>query len=146
MTALILSAVLGWSNPDTGPWNTRLYALDAGNSPRWAKPHARVVEQVLPLAEGDRYLIARIGDRFVRDGEVAGLAEAIGDLLPHAGTLATQEPTEDMRNTLAVDLDDLSGTVDSPHASSLGSDLRQTAAMMLALAARLSREDEEARQ
>jgi len=42
---------LGWSNPDTGPEGMRLYALDAGDQPRWAKPHARVAETAL-LAYG----------------------------------------------------------------------------------------------
>lgn len=70
----VLSAVLGWSNPDTGPESNRLYALDQGQSPRWAKPHARVVEQALREAgahhEGDRYLVVRIGDRFLSDEAV----------------------------------------------------------------------------
>lgn len=70
----VLGAVLGWANPDTGPENNRLYALDQGKSPRWAKPHARVAEQALREAgghyEGDRYLIVRIGDRFLSDDAV----------------------------------------------------------------------------
>ena len=67
--AAVLHAVLGWSNPDTGPENNRLYALDAGASPRWAKPHGRVAEQALREAgghhEGDQYLVVRLGDRFL---------------------------------------------------------------------------------
>lgn len=62
-----LPAVLGWSNADTGPVGLRLYALDQGDSPRWARPHARVAEQALMEAgasEGDRYRIVRQGDRF----------------------------------------------------------------------------------
>jgi len=42
-----VAAKLGWSNPDTGPVSQRLYALDQGPDPRWARPHARVVEQAL---------------------------------------------------------------------------------------------------
>lgn len=38
---------LGWSNPDTGPEDMRLYALDAGPSPRWVQPHARTAETAL---------------------------------------------------------------------------------------------------
>lgn len=45
--ALTIPAKLGWSNSDTGPEEMRLYALDAGESPRWAKPHARTVETAL---------------------------------------------------------------------------------------------------
>lgn len=39
--------VLGWANPDTGPESLRLYATDAGSSPRWVKPHARVAETAI---------------------------------------------------------------------------------------------------
>lgn len=63
----VIPAVLGWSNPDTGPWDTRVYATDQGDSPRWAKPHARVVEQALYEAgarEGDRLVVVVLGDRF----------------------------------------------------------------------------------
>lgn len=51
---------LGWSNPDTGPCSLRLYALDQGDQPRWAQPHARVAEVPLIEAgakEGDRYVL-----------------------------------------------------------------------------------------
>lgn len=61
-------AVLGWSNPDTGPASLRLYATDRGDSPRWARPRARVIEDALMEAgstEGDRYIVTRLGDRFV---------------------------------------------------------------------------------
>lgn len=44
---LVIPAKLGWSNEDTGPEPMRLYALDAGDSPRWAKPHARTVETAI---------------------------------------------------------------------------------------------------
>lgn len=46
---MVIPAKLGWSNSDTGPVGMRLYALDNGDSPRWAEPHARVVEQ--PMIE-----------------------------------------------------------------------------------------------
>lgn len=45
--ALVIPAKLGWSNPDTGPEQLRLYALDVDNQPRWAKPHARTVETAI---------------------------------------------------------------------------------------------------
>ncbi|HKR56387.1 MAG TPA: hypothetical protein VJS20_08800, partial [Gemmatimonadales bacterium] len=51
---------LGWSNPDTGPTSLRLYALDQGDQPRWAQPHARVAEVPLIEAgakEGERYVL-----------------------------------------------------------------------------------------
>lgn len=38
---------LGWSNEDTGPEDMRLYALDAGDQPRWVQPHARTAETAL---------------------------------------------------------------------------------------------------
>lgn len=54
----VIPAKLGWSSFDTGPEQMRLYALDAGPSPRWAKPHARVVETAIRerfgLTEGMR--------------------------------------------------------------------------------------------
>jgi hypothetical protein len=46
-TVVAIPVKLGWSNADTGPENMRLYALDAGDSPRWAKPHARVAETAI---------------------------------------------------------------------------------------------------
>lgn len=46
--------VMGWSNSDTGPEALRLYALDAGDAPRWAKPHARVAETAIREAVGVR--------------------------------------------------------------------------------------------
>lgn len=65
-TSLAVTCTLGWSNADTGPDNMRLYALDMGNSPRWATP-PRVPEAALREAgaqEGDRFLVVRLGDRF----------------------------------------------------------------------------------
>lgn len=51
---------LGWSNPNCGPESMRLYALDQGDQPRWAEPHARVAETVLRelgAHEGSRWLL-----------------------------------------------------------------------------------------
>jgi hypothetical protein len=55
---------LGWSNPDCGPEQLRLYALDVGPDPRWAHPHARVAETALIAAghrEGDRAIVVPVG-------------------------------------------------------------------------------------
>jgi hypothetical protein len=62
----VVPVTLGWSNPDTGPTDLRLYALDQGPAPRWVQPHARVAE--VPLVErggteGDRYVVIRTGGR-----------------------------------------------------------------------------------
>ena len=66
-----VTAKIGWSNPDTGPESMRLYATDRGDSPRWDKPHARVVETAMreagALLEGDRVVVVTIGSRFVDD-------------------------------------------------------------------------------
>lgn len=50
--SIVVPVKLGWSNPDTGPEQMRLYALDAGPSPRWAQPHARVAETAIREAYG----------------------------------------------------------------------------------------------
>jgi hypothetical protein len=82
---LVIPCTLGWANPDTGPESVRLYALDAGASPRWAKPRARVAETAIREAgrpwEGDRYLVVQVGDRFVDDQRLADLGEQIRALL-----------------------------------------------------------------
>ena len=65
---LLVPAVLGWSNSDTGPENVRLYALDEGTAPRWIQPIARVVERALlesRAQEGDRAVVLVVGDRFL---------------------------------------------------------------------------------
>jgi hypothetical protein len=78
----VVPCVLGWANEDTGPESLRLYALDAGPSPRWTQPHARCAETAIVehdggLREGDRYLVARVGDRFVTDETLDDLGELI---------------------------------------------------------------------
>jgi hypothetical protein len=82
----IVPAVLGWANPDTGPEQLRLYALDKGDGPRWAKPHARVVETALrenaTHYEGDRFLVVHIGkDRFVSPEQLEVAAMAVANAL-----------------------------------------------------------------
>jgi hypothetical protein len=86
----ILPAVLGWANPDTGPESCRLYALDEGDAPRWARPVARVAEQAIRekvtpypsgVGEGDRYLVVRVGSRFVPDDVVSAITERVQDAL-----------------------------------------------------------------
>jgi len=68
---IFLQTYLGWSNEDThGGESLRLYALDKGQSPRWAPNGGRTVERALlehnggNRGEGDRYLVVRLGDRF----------------------------------------------------------------------------------
>lgn len=96
---LVLPAVLGWSNTEVG---CRMYALDKGPSPRWHRdgrdPNAtgdgrtsdgRTIEYALRQIdgtdrEGDRYLIIRLGDRFVDDARAADLTAKITALLEEA--------------------------------------------------------------
>lgn len=79
----ILPAVLGWSNPETaGGANVRLYARDQDHAPRWAADGGRTVERAIVerdggLFEGDRYLVVRIGDRFVSDQVEHRIAAAV---------------------------------------------------------------------
>lgn len=71
------AAKLGWSNPDTGPAPLRLYALDAGRSPRWDRPRARVAEDPLIAAGGhdrDRVVVVAVG--LVDDGVLAACVAA----------------------------------------------------------------------
>lgn len=80
----IIPAVLGWSNPGTaGGENVRLYALDKGDSPRW-DGDGRTIERALiehdempPYMEGDRYLVVRIGDRYISDKDQQQIIEMI---------------------------------------------------------------------
>lgn len=79
----VIPAVLGWSNPDTaGGANVRLYALDVSGNPRWAPDGGRTIERALierdgGFSEGDRYLVVRIGDRFVDDTTQQKVTQAI---------------------------------------------------------------------
>ena len=79
-TVYVLPAVLGWSNgPDRE--SLRLYGLDGGPSPRWARPQPRVAEQSLregtTANEGDRMLVIRVGSRFVNDERLQRIAAAV---------------------------------------------------------------------
>jgi hypothetical protein len=66
----VIPAYLGWNNAERDKVNVRLYATDDGNSPRWDKRFegGRVVEYAaverFGPAEGDQFLVVRIGDRF----------------------------------------------------------------------------------
>lgn len=81
----ILKAVLGWSNPDShGGNNMRLYALDRGDSPRWARQGGRTAERAIIEAgggEGDRYLIVPIGNRFVSEDRMERIMMAIDEMI-----------------------------------------------------------------
>lgn len=86
-----VAAKLGWSNPDTGPVCKRLYALDQGQEPRWARPHARVVEQALMeygVEEGSRVVVVAL-DRSVTplqlDQCVLAAMDAVMATLPREG-------------------------------------------------------------
>lgn len=86
-----VAAKLGWSNPDTGPVAQRLYALDQGPDPRWAHPHARVVEQALMEygVEPDARVVVVALDRAVTplqmDQCVLAAMDAVLAVLPHEG-------------------------------------------------------------
>lgn len=79
----VIPAVLGWSNPTTaGGASVRLYALDVDPSPRWARDGGRTIERALVERdggnfEGDRYLVVRLGDRFVKDEAAERVTAAI---------------------------------------------------------------------
>lgn len=85
MTPRVLPAVLGWTNPDRDRENLRVYALDAGPSPRWNGPAGRVAEQALRERgghEGDRLLIVELDrGRWVTDGQLAVIGARIAALL-----------------------------------------------------------------
>ncbi len=85
---MIIPAVFGWANEEDPGLNFRLYALDAGPSPRWLNPpYGRTVEFAIctagdePAYEGDRFLVVRLGDRFTDDEKVAALTAKIQELL-----------------------------------------------------------------
>jgi hypothetical protein len=62
----------------------RLYATDAGDAPRWDGEWGRSIERAATengAVEGDRYLVVRIGNRYVEPETLRELAEAIEGLL-----------------------------------------------------------------
>jgi hypothetical protein len=85
----VLKAYLGWANEEThGGESLRLYALDKGPSPRWDKtrPGGRTIERGLidnfgTEREGDRYLVVRLGDRFVSDKVMEAISIMIQNLV-----------------------------------------------------------------
>lgn len=59
----------GWNVPGAQS-NTRLYALDAGPAPRWAKPPRSIehaVENVMGPPEGMHAVVVVVGDERIRD-------------------------------------------------------------------------------
>lgn len=93
MSERVIPAVLGWSNEGTGGGaNLRLYARDAGESPRWDNSlgrGGRTVERVIierdgGMHEGDRYLVVRLGGRFFSHDQEAELAAYIEAWEPSA--------------------------------------------------------------
>lgn len=86
MSEGIIPACLGWGNPERDKVQLRLYATDKGLSPRWAEETGgrvaeyAVVERFGP-AEGDRFLIVRVGDRFTTDDEMNRITVAITKFL-----------------------------------------------------------------
>jgi hypothetical protein len=74
----VTTAYLGWGNPERDAVQMRLYATDVDDSPRWAPEQGgRVVEYACTehgATEGDRFLVVRLGNRFVKRED----AEAIG--------------------------------------------------------------------
>lgn len=80
---LVVPCVLGWSNPGTGPESLRLYALDQGQSPRWARPKERVPEAALVEAgagEGWRCVVVAVGDRYTDERVVAAVQAALATI------------------------------------------------------------------
>lgn len=82
----VFPACLGWNNTERDAAQKRLYATDMGNNPRWDKLHpgGRVAEYAAEergAHEGDRYLVVRVGDRFVPDSEMDRVASAIRSIL-----------------------------------------------------------------
>lgn len=84
----VIPAYLGWGNAEDDRVGLRLYATDhePATSPRWDPtfPGGRVVEYAATErqgGEGDRYLVVRVGDRFISDEEVERVAIAITEAL-----------------------------------------------------------------
>lgn len=83
----IIPAVLGWKNPGDDGSQLRLYALDAGEGPRWSKDSetGRTLELAAQVDgnEGHRYLLVHVGDRYVDGDKLAVLTSQIQSLLEH---------------------------------------------------------------
>lgn len=83
----MIPAYLGWGNEERDSAGVRLYATDRGQSPRWDMRYrgGRVVEYALVeqfgQAEGDRFLIVRIGDRFTPDEAMERVEGAVLEAL-----------------------------------------------------------------
>lgn len=85
----VIPAYLGWGNSERDAVGMRLYATDhePATGPRWDSNHkgGRVVEyaavEQFGQAEGDAFLVVRVGDRFTKDDEIHRVAEAIAMIL-----------------------------------------------------------------
>ena len=90
----VIPAYLGWANPQESDSSFRLYARDVDEQPRWDRNHpgGRTIEHACPPMEGDRYLVVRIGDRFVdKVLNETELAEAIEQVIAeHIGSSEAQ--------------------------------------------------------
>lgn len=94
MTAII-PAVLGWKNPGDDGSQLRLYALDAGNAPRWSKDSetGRTLELAAQVDgnEGHRYLLVYLGDRYTDQATIDAFAEHVEQI--HAETFGDAPAT-----------------------------------------------------
>lgn len=89
-TQNVIPAYLGWGNPERDKVSLRLYATDNDDAPRWDRTYegGRVVEYAVVerfgQAEGDRFLVVRVGDRFTPDDAMQRVTEAVAKALyPH---------------------------------------------------------------
>lgn len=98
--ASVIPAYLGWGNAERDKVSLRLYATDNDDAPRWDTNFegGRVVEYAaverFGQAEGDRFLVVRVGDRFTKLEEMERVTKAIeAALYPHrCPTSATGSP------------------------------------------------------
>lgn len=87
----VIPAYLGWGNPERDAVSLRLYATDAGDSPRWDERFVggRVAEYAvvdrLGQVEGDRFLVVHVGDRFTSDDEIERVSAAVREALRKEG-------------------------------------------------------------
>lgn len=82
----VVPAYLGWGNAERDAVGLRLYATDRDAAPRWADEQGgRVAEYAVVerfgKAEGDRFLIVRVGDRFTPDAAMNRMAEVVRSAL-----------------------------------------------------------------